>query len=212
MLVFLALILITNFTNLITYPVTITFANTNFTYCYMSNNLSIATYLISVLMRVFVPFGIMLSLNLIVIWTLKQSKIRVGVSNVVQIASSISGQESRQFTNKEFRFMVSTLIIDFIFLFFYLPLAVNYGIATYNLFSTSLTSDPVWYAAFNLFSTLAQLLAMAHTSVLFIVFVIFNRNFRNELIVWLRLNRLLKSLQSENNTNMTRMVNNQSRI
>ena len=204
MMAFLALILITNIPNLVNYPVTNPV--TNISACYTSSTMTITNYIIACFMRAFIPFTVMLILNLIVIWNLKNSKIRVGVSNVVQIASQ-SGQQSRQFSNKEFRFMVSTLIIDFIFLFFYLPLGINYGIATYNLFSTSLTSDPVWNAAFTLFSTLSQLLALSHTSFLIFVFIIFNRNFRNEIIYLLRLNVLFPSLNLESSTNMSRTLN-----
>ena len=202
MLVFLALIIITNIPNLITYPVTDPV--TNITTCFSTNTVTTINYLIAAFMRSFIPFGIMLTLNLLVIWSLKQSKVRVGVSSVVQ-----SGQQTshRQFSNKEFRFMVSTLIIDFIFLFFYLPLGVNFGVVTYNLFGTSITSNPVSNAAYNLASNIIQLLALSHTSALFFVFIIFNRNFRNEIIDLLRLNILFPSLNHNSTAKFSRTLN-----
>ena len=206
MFVLLSLIIITNIPNLITYP--ITDSVTNITTCFMTNTITTINYLIAAFMRSFIPFGVMLTLNLLVIWNLKQSKVRVGVSSVVQIASSQSGQQtSRQFSNKEFRFMVSTLIIDFIFLFFYLPLGVNFGVVTYNLFGTSITSNPVSNAAYNLASNIIQLLALSHTSALFFVFMIFNRNFRKEIIVLLRLNKLFPSLNHNSTTKLSRTLN-----
>ena len=210
MLSCLGLILIVNMTNLMTYPVT---SSSNKTSCSMSNDISIATNLIANVMRVFIPFGLMLTLNILIIYRLKQSKIKVGVSNVMQIASQQqSKQTERQLTNKEFRFMVSTLIIDFVFLFFYLPMGVSYIIATYNQFNTSITGDSYSNAVYNLFNNISQLIAMAHTSVLFFVFVIFNRYFRLELIYLLRLQKLFPSLQSEGSTNATRLLNNQSQL
>ena len=209
MLACLALILITNMTNLMTYPGVSTSNYTSST-CTTTNDVNIATNLIANLMRVFIPFGLMLTLNLLVIYRLKQSKIKVGVSNLIQVASKLqnsSNQPYHQITNKEFRFMVSTIIIDFVFLFFYLPLGVNYGIATYNLFSTSLTSNSLWNAAYNLFSQVTQMLAISHTSMLIFVFLIFNRNFRIEFILMFRLYKLFPSLQPDSSTNQTRTVN-----
>jgi hypothetical protein len=209
MLACLALILITNMTNLMTYPGVST-SNYTSSKCTTTNDVNISTNLIANLMRVFIPFGLMLTLNLLVIYRLKQSKIKVGVSNLIQVASKLqnsSNQPYHQITNKEFRFMVSTLIIDFVFLFFYLPLGVNYGIATYNLFSTSLTSNSLWNAAYNLFSQVTQMLAISHTSMLIFVFLIFNRNFRIEFILLFRLYKLFPSLQPDSSTNQTRTVN-----
>ena len=203
MLVFLSLIIITNIPNLISYPVTDPI--TNITSCFSTNAVDTTNYLIAAFMRFYIPFALMLTLNLKVIWNLKQSKIRVGVVQTVSQPQSQSGQ--RQFSSKEFRFTVSTLIIDCIFLFFYLPLGVNFFIVIYNLFGTSITSDPVSNAAYNLASNSIQLLALAHTSVLFILFIVFNRNFRNEIIVLLGLNKLFSSLNNHvSNTKLSRTL------
>lgn len=203
MLACLALILVTNMTNLMTYPA---IDSNNTTYCFMTNNLNVVTNLIAVLMRFLIPYIIMLTFNLLVIYRLKRSKIRVSFSN--SIRSGSQEQPLRQLTRKEFRFTVSTLIIDSLFLFFYFPLGVNYAIATYNLFCTSITSDLYLNAVFNLFSNLTQILALAHTSVLFFIFVVFNRIFRTELIVLLRIDKFFPMLVSENTPNTNRNNNN----
>ena len=221
MLACLSLILITNMTNLMTYPTNSTSSSRNYTSsssttatsCGMTTEVSIATNLIANLMRVFIPFGLMLTLNLIVIYCLKQSKVKVGVSNIMQIASQLQNKQSeRQLTNKEFRFMISTLIIDFVFLIFYLPVGVSFAIVTYNQFSTSITGDSYSNAVFTFFNNMTQLFAMAHTSVLIFIFIIFNRYFRLELIFLLRLHKLFPTLQPEGSTNATRLLNNQSQL
>ena len=221
MLACLSLILITNMTNLLTYPTNSTSSSRNYTSsssttatsCGMTTEVSIATNLIANLMRIFIPFALMLTLNLIVIYRLKQSKIKVGVSNIMQIASQLQDkQPDRQLTNKEFRFTVSTLIIDFVFLVFYLPVGINFIVLTYNQFSTSITGDSYSNAVYSLFSNITQLIAMAHTSVLFLIFIIFNRYFRLEFILLLRLHKLFPSLQSDGSTNATRLLNNQSQL
>ena len=177
----LVLILISQIPTLITYPV---IDSNNSTSCFMEAGVKMASTLCLNLMRIFIPFGIMLTLNLIVIWRLKQSKRRV---NAASIQSGSSQQTNRQLVNKKSRFSVSTLIIDFIFLFFYLPMGVSYAIQIYNLYSTSLTSDRVVNASYQLFTNICLMLSLAHTSSLFFVFVIFNRFFRAELIVLFRL-------------------------
>lgn len=205
MLVCLVLILVTNMTNLMTYPA---LDSNNATYCFMTNNLNVVTNLIAVFMRFLIPYIIMLAFNLLVIYRLKHSKIRASFSNSIRSGSGSQEQPLRQLTNKQFRFIVSTLIIDFLFLFFYFPLGVNYAIATYNLFCTSITSDMFSNAVFNLFSNLTQLLALAHTSVLFLIFVVFNRIFRTEFIVLLRIDKFFPTLVSENTPNTNRINNN----
>ena len=196
----LVLILISQIPTLLTYPVTN--AN-NITSCFTSTQAKTASTLCLNLMRIFIPFGIMLTLNLIVIWRLKQSKRRVNVTNVIQTGSS--QQTNRAIGKKQIRFAVSTLIIDFVFLFFYLPMGVSYAIQIYNLYSTSLTSDPVVSASYQLFTNTCLMLSLAHTSALFFVFVIFNRYYRVELIVLFRLNKLFSSQQitSTGNSNQT---------
>lgn len=208
---FLAFILIINVTNLITYSVTD--AN-NITSCFISNSISIATSINTNLTRVFFPFALMLTLNLLVIWRLKSSKIRVGVVNVLQIAASQqNGQYQKQMTNREFRFTISTLLIDFVFLFCYFPLEVNIGIQLYNLFDDSITGSPIASAVLNVFTSVAQVMALGHTAVLFFVFVIFNRNFRNELVMLFRLYKIFPALQpTDNTTVLTRIINNNSQI
>ena len=193
MLACLALILITNMTNLLSYPVNI---GPNVTICFMSDEASVATSLIASLMRVFIPFGVMLTLNLLVVRRLRRSKARVSVLSLIKVGSQIQNK-SRPLTRKEFKFIVSTLIIDFIYLVFYLPLGIDFLIQTYNIFDDSINFNPLATAIYNLYNYVSQFFAISHTSALFFIFVIFNRFFRNELIVLLRLDKVFPSLQSE---------------
>lgn len=202
MLGFLAFILLADMTNLLTYPVT---NAKNVTSCFVATDVTLATNLLANLMRVFIPYGLMLTMNLLVIWRLKSSKVRAGVANTLQVTGN--SRASRQLSNKEFKFTVSTLIIDFVFLFFYLPIGIVFIIATYNLFGTSITSDPVSNAIYNFISNITQMLALSHTSALFVIFVIFNQYFRNELIILFRLNRVFPSTNSETSIKITRVRN-----
>ena len=169
----------------------------NATVCTQSSIANLVTNLISNLMRVFIPFTVMVILNLLVVRNLKKSKSRVGAANVAQIASQ-NNQNGRQISNRQFRFMVSTLIVDFMYLIFYLPIAVSLTVTTNNMFSNSLTSDPVANEMYNIYSSLAQMFALGHSSVLFFLFLIFNRIFRVELIILLRLDKMFTSLKPGN--------------
>ena len=170
----------------------------NVTVCTQSSIANLVTNLISNLMRVFIPFTVMVILNFLVARNLKKSKSRVGqIANVTQIASQLlqNNQNGRQISNRQFRFMVSTLIVDFMYLIFYLPIAVSLTVRTYDMFSNSLTSDPVANGMFSIYSSLAQMFALGHSSVLFFLFLIFNRIFRAELIILLRLDKILPTLK-----------------
>lgn len=201
MLGFLAFILLADMTNLLTYPVT---NAKNVTSCFVAIDVTLATNLLANLMRVFIPYGLMLTMNLLVIWRLKSSKVRAGLANATLQVTGNS-RTSRQLSNKELKFTVSTLIIDFVFLFFYLPIGIVFIIGTYNLFGTSITSDPVSNAIYNFISNITQMLALSHTSALFVIFVIFNQYFRNELIILFRLNRVFPSVNSETSIKVTRV-------
>ena len=203
MLGFLAFILLADMTNLLTYPVT---NAKNVTSCFVASDVTLATNLLANLMRVFIPYALMLTMNLLVIFRLKNSKVRAGAANATLQATGNS-RASRQLSNKEFKFTVSTLIIDFVFLFFYLPIGIVFIIATYNLFGTSITSDPVSNAIYNFISNITQMLALSHTSALFAIFVIFNQYFRNELIILFRLNRVFPTANSETSIKITRVRN-----
>lgn len=186
----LALILISQIPTLLTYPVTN--AN-NITSCFISTQAKTASTLCLNLMRIFIPFGIMLTLNLIVIWRLKQSKRRVNATNVIQSGSS--QQTNRALGKKELRFAVSTLLIDFVFLVFYLPMGADYIIQIYKLYNNSLTSDQVIRASYQIYTNTCLMLSLAHTSALFFVFVIFNRYYRVELFTLFRLDRFFSNQQ-----------------
>ena len=203
----LVLILISQIPTLLTYPVTN--AN-NITSCFTSTQAKTASTLCLNLMRIFIPFGIMLTLNLIVIWRLKQSKRRVNATNVIQTGSS--QQTNGVLGKKELRFAVSTLLIDFVFLVFYLPMGADYIIQIYKLYNNSLTSDPVISASYQIYTNTCLMLSLAHTSALFFVFVIFNRYYRVELFILFRLNRFFSNQQITSTGNSKLTMDNSTKI
>lgn len=187
MLCFLSINLIANITNLMTYS--IKNAECNIHMESISN-------LIAFLMRFSIPFFVMLTLNLIVIWRLKHSKKRALPTYMNHLASNRHINGSPQMTKNELRFIVSTLFIDYVFLVFHFPLGVNFGVSIRINSIYNYNAD--YKAVYYLFANLTQLLALFHSSVLIFLFIAFNNCFRVEFIKLFRLNKIFQAIHSSN--------------
>lgn len=194
----LVLILATNYTNLLTY-------NVGQARCQTSSDINIATNIIALLMRVYVPFALMVIFNGFVIKRLRKSKIKVGA-----IATQI-GQKKKQrgqMSQKEYKFIVSTIIMDFIFFAFYTPLAVYLIMSIVDLFSGALSSNPLTSQITSFYSNIVQLLAYSYHTVVIFIFSGFNKFFRIEIRKLLCLQRcypvVTETTAALNNTNNTK--------
>lgn len=187
----LALVLITNITNLLTYPITRTsINNVTTTSCFTSLPVQISTTLIAILMRIYIPFLLMIGFNLIVIIRLRNSKRRVGINGRKNAQQQLpSTQPANQLSRKEYKFVVTTIIIDAMFFVLHTPLAAFFVITIYNQFNDSITSVPVVSAWVNLFSNVSQLIAVGYPELMIFIFVTLNRYFREELLVIFRLSK-----------------------
>lgn len=140
------------------------------------------------LMRVYIPFALMFSLNMVIISRLQKSKRNVG-----QVNQIING--NKQISNKERMFKIKTIIMDFTFLLFYMPVAVNLTLNIVNLNDT-ITNDVYLNAILNnLFANLSTLLAYSYSVALIFIFLIFNKYFRDELLILLRLSRFMNQVE-----------------
>lgn len=184
--------LIINIPNLIAYPTPS--SDPNRTVCTFDTNINTANNIIAILMRVYVPFCAMLTLNIRVISRLRQSKRRIGLVSSNPAGSSMS--------RRQYMFTMSTLIIDFTFLFFYTPIAISLSLEVVDLFTGAFVNSPLSNVIVNnLFSSAAQLLAFAYSVALIAIFFISNRFFKNELVDLLRLRTIfgLSSIESDQN-------------
>ena len=152
--------------------------------------------LIAFLMRFSIPFVLMLTLNLIVIWRLKHSKKRALPTNMIQLTSNRQIHASPQMTKNELRFIVSTLFIDYVFLVFHFPLGVNFGVSI--RINSIYNYNPDYRVVYYLFANVTQLLALFHSSVLIFLFIAFNKCFRTEFIIFFRLGKIVQAFQSSN--------------
>lgn len=180
--------------NLFTTTKSFPFMGSSFTYCTQSSDANIATSVLTIVSRIYLPFAFMLTFNLIVLRRLRQSKIKVGVANVTQIGQQRS--QPGQLTNKDYKFIISTLFIDITFFVFYTPLAAFITLFSLTTIYTNLL-DPVTYAWTYLFYSATQNLALIYSVASFFIFAVFNRYFRGEVIAVLRLKRFFPTVFNE---------------
>ena len=162
-----------NFIRVYTYTVN----NETFTiYGVMSDEIRLATDFINFLMQFVIPFVLMLALD-----------IKVSI-RLRKLNSDLGERQSRQSTNKNksSRFSRKTIIIDFIYLFFnFPPTILNIHYILINIFP----SIPVLPVGFEVVILFFKLFPHIYSSLLFLLFLIFNRIFRFEFISILRLDK-----------------------
>lgn len=150
-----------------------------------------------ILMRIYIPFTIMITLNLIVISRLRKSKHTVNVSR----STNGPGQGS----DKQFRFQVSMVIVDFTFLIFYTPRGISLTMGMVDLLNGTFSADPLTNVIVNqVFLNLTQLLGIAYSAFMNIFFVMFNRIYRKELIKLFCLKRIFATVSGATHSS-TRM-------
>ena len=157
----------------------------NYNPCVQTNEARAAANIISILLRAYIPFTLMLVFDIIVFKRLRQSKRRVGVI--------LMGQQTQpgHISNKEYRFILSTIFIDLTFVVFYIPVSIYVTATVVNLY---VRWDSVVTAGFNLFYNSAILFAYLYSALMFFIFLIFNRFFRHEVFNILRLHKLFPNL------------------
>lgn len=182
----LALLAVANMANLLIFQQTFTWFNNTFIFCSIpTNEVTVASNVLTILFRCYIPFTIMLVLDVIVFKRLRKSKRRVGVIQMGQ------RKQSHQISNKEYNFIISTIIIDLTFVLFYTPTAAYSSITVADVY---ISWDRITGAAIGVFNSCSLFLAFLYSVVPFFMFFILNRYFRNEVFTILRLNKLFPDL------------------
>ena len=191
----LALLAVANMPNLLSYP---QFFG-RFAICTTANEVTVAANILAILFRAYIPFGLMLAFDIIVLKRLRKSKRRVAVTQMGQ------RKQPGQVSNKEYNFIVSTILIDIAFLLFYTPIAAYISMTVADVY---VNWDRLATAAINLLYSCAMLTAYLYSVWLICIFFIFNRYFRNEVYTVLRLNKVFPDLnQSVMETGSTNNMN-----
>ena len=130
----------------------------------------------------FIPYVIMVTLNIMIILRLRQSKRRAGLNNSLRQMN-----QANSAIDKGSRFTITTILIDFIFLVFNFPCVL---ISIYNVLSIykifTFTFDLT-----NIFASFGYVLFTSYSAVLFIMFIVFNRIFRKEFVIFFKLEKLV---------------------
>ena len=142
----------------------------------MSNEIFIFTNLLRLSLQLFIPYSIMVILDLIAIIRLRKVKV------------SLSDRQNSHLNtlNKSSSFTRNTILIDLIYLIFNLPSTILDTYFTIQaLFPNMFIAPPFWQYMFEIF----LLFPYFYASLLFLVFIVFNRIFRTEFIAILNQQR-----------------------
>lgn len=151
--------------------------------CRSISSVVILNNIIAMIMRVYLPFVTMTVLNLLAIRSLRRSRQRLDKyknskqPSSLSISTTASASSSSKMSSIEYRFTVSNLAIDFIFLIFYLPIAIFYALNIVSIFDPSFVTT----AEYNLFANMAQMFAFTFHLIDIIIFLAFNPKIRDDL-------------------------------
>ena len=193
----LAFIAIGNIANLVSYR------STWFSNCQQSNEATAASNIISILLRAYIPFALILTFDVIVFKRLRNSRRRVGVTQMGQ------RKQPGQFSNKEYNFIITPLFIDLTFILFYTPISAHVTITVVNLYIPPV--DFLTSAALNVYYSCALLVVFLFSVLQLFLFFMFNRYFRSEAFRILHINRFFPEisqtvLDSKSNTNLNDVI------
>ena len=166
----LALIFCANSPYFIRHSISITYDFSNDTYYetgIMSAQLTIINAILRLLMEVYIPYFIIVALDILVVVRLRRSKTNFVNSN----ARKQTGH------NRASRFTINTILIDFIYLIVYFPFTLCKSFVIINLYNPSMFNTSF---IFVFITRLFDLLPFIYSSFILVIFISFNRNFRSE--------------------------------
>lgn len=131
--------------------------------CNRSHEITRANTYVDIVVRVYIPYVVMVTINTKVIIRLRKSK-----------------RQSNARTDRSTRFATSTILIDLIFLIFNLPETLLYAYQNITQINHS-------RALFFVFLHLSGLFSSSYSAVLIFIFLFFNRIFRKETVALFRL-------------------------
>jgi hypothetical protein len=206
----LVLIFVANMANLLSYPATVNLLGQQLSHCAISTAASVTTSIMGMIMRVYIPFGIMILLNVIVFKRLRVNNTKVGVKYQTSVGQL--KRKSDELERKEHRFIVSTIFIDLTFFIYYTPIAIFIAISVASMFNSSLLPDPLSNTFFNLFIHASHLLVYLYSVSIVFIFTFFNRYFRDELVRTLRINVLFPNCGKRNRLTTIGSITNNTRF
>jgi hypothetical protein len=136
--------------------------------CGATQSITLATTLISILLRTFLPSACMIVMNVIIVRKLRSN-------------AKLRATKTSRSNNIEQNFTRTVISLNIIFVLFYLPLAIAY-LLNISLVLFNPQVSPVTTAAISLFLQSGILFGGVNESLFFFIQLIFNRVFRKEVL------------------------------
>ena len=147
------------------------YLNAKGTSCTADFTATISSDIISILMRTYIPFLLMIVFNILMIRKIfKNNRTMAKQTNLAQ---------------KETHFTFAVIAYDIYFLVFNFPLSVFYIMYDINLYNGAIAGDAVFSASYNVFSFTAANFAFCVQTFSFFLYVAFNKLFLNEIFILL---------------------------
>jgi hypothetical protein len=158
--------------------------------CIASSRVSISADLVSSMMRTFIPFTIMLVLNLLMIRTLRLSKLSLKRSNLQPRLSTSNSASTANYSisfRRERILAVNLVMLNLIFFLFNFPLSITYILTNLFKYYYKLSnSTSSFMSELNYIHSIANSLAYVYCSMSFFTNLAFNSLFRKEIVAMLK--------------------------
>ena len=150
-------------------------ANTNNLFYYLSkgtctadNAILVASDMVLIIMRLYIPIFLMIVFNVFMI--------RV----VIQKRKIALGENSKN--RKEHHFTVAVIANDVCFFLFHLPVSTYFILYDINLYSGAFSGDPLFSANYNLFGNVVKDFSLCIQTFSFFIYLVFNKIYRREVL------------------------------
>lgn len=143
-------------------------ANTSNPSCMADRNIVLSSDMISIVLRTYLPFLIMIVLNALMVRKIRESSRRTFKQTAVG--------------RREYHFTLATMAYDAYFLLFNFPLSVFYIFFDINLYSGAFMNDRLLAAKYSLANSAFINFSFCEQTLTIFMYVAFNKLFRNELI------------------------------
>ena len=155
----------------------------------------ISTDIISILVRTYIPFILMIGFNIVLI---KKTFNRAKVNTI---------RNSTKSTRKEHQFTIAVIAYDMFFIIFNFPRSIYFVFYDVNLYSGAMDGNPVFSASYSIVNAATSNLAIFVQTFSFLTYLRFNKLYRKELLGMLGKILPISSLRSINQTSTNQTVN-----
>ena len=134
--------------------------------CTADNSISVASDMVLIIMRLYIPIFLMIVFNLF----------------MIRIVLKKSRAVERHASKKEHLFTISVMIQDAYILLLVTPVSIYYILYDINLFSGAFNGNPVFTAAYNVFGNVTKDVAFYVQTFSFFIYLGSNKLYRHELL------------------------------